>query len=87
MSNIAKHGVTFDDAATVLKDPFALTVFDVAHSQSEERWFTLGYDRNGLLFALAHTHEVVSVNRARIRIISAPKATLREREFYENEPR
>jgi uncharacterized DUF497 family protein len=41
-SNIAKHkGVTFVQAATVLLDALALTVFDAAHSEFEERWFTL----------------------------------------------
>jgi len=42
-ANIAKRGVTFAQAATVLDDPLALTVFDATHSQNEERWFTLGY--------------------------------------------
>jgi hypothetical protein len=36
-SNLLKHGVTFAQAATVLLDPLALTVFDAAHSESEER--------------------------------------------------
>lgn len=35
--NIAKHGVTFDQAATVFADALALTIFDAGHSQSEER--------------------------------------------------
>ena len=39
-SNIAKHGVTFTQAASVLLDALALTVFDSAHSDFEERWFT-----------------------------------------------
>jgi uncharacterized protein len=43
--NLAKHGVSFDQAATVLLDPLALTVFDAEHSQHEERWFTLGTSR------------------------------------------
>ena len=37
-----KHGVAFTEAATMLLDPLALTVFDAAHSETEERWFTLG---------------------------------------------
>ena len=41
-SNVAKHGVSFGQAATVLLDALALTVFDAGHSQGEERWFTLG---------------------------------------------
>jgi len=80
-------GVTFDEAATIFRDAFALTVFDVNHSQPEERWFTVGYDGGGLLLAVAHTFQIVTTNNVRIRIISARKATPREREFYENEPR
>lgn len=34
--NIAKHGVTFAQTATVLLDPLAVTVFDAAHSEHEE---------------------------------------------------
>lgn len=41
-SDIAKHGLTFARAATVLLDPLALTVLDGAHSATEGRWFTLG---------------------------------------------
>jgi uncharacterized DUF497 family protein len=40
-SNLAKHSVSFAQAATVLADPLAMTVFDAAHSETEERWFTL----------------------------------------------
>ena len=39
-SNIAKHGVTFMQASSVLLDALALTVFDPSHSDFEERWFT-----------------------------------------------
>ncbi len=51
-ANLAKHGVSFAQAAT---DPLALTVFDAAHSQNEDRWFTLGTSSNGKLLAMAHT--------------------------------
>ncbi|MFZ4624055.1 MAG: BrnT family toxin, partial [Rhodoferax sp.] len=56
--NIAKHhGVTFSQAATVLQDTLALTVFDSAHSEAEERWFTLGLSSDGKLLAVSHTYE------------------------------
>jgi len=87
LANVAKHGVTFDQAATVFLDALALTVFDPAHSQSEERWFTLGRDANGVLMAVAHTHQVTGPASARVRLISARAATQRERRFYEDEPR
>jgi uncharacterized protein len=50
-SNLVKHGVSFAQAATVLLDPLALTVSDAAHSQHEERWFTLGTAGDGKLLA------------------------------------
>lgn len=87
VTNATKHGVSFDQAASVFADAFALTVFDEAHSQSEERWFTLGCDQSGIVLAVAHTHTVTEANHVRIRIISARKATPRERSFYEDEPR
>jgi uncharacterized DUF497 family protein len=85
--NARKHGVTFDQAATVFLDAFALTVYDEANSQNEDRWFTLGYDANGRLLAVAHTHEVTGPTSVRARIISARKGTRRERRSYEEEPR
>jgi hypothetical protein len=53
--NVAKHGVSFTRAATVFFDPLAATVFDAAHSENEERWFTLGQSRDGALLAVSHT--------------------------------
>jgi uncharacterized DUF497 family protein len=86
-SNIAKHGVTFAQAAMVLLDPLALTVFDEVHSQTEERWFTLGIVAGDKLLAVSHTYQPSSPSSAQVRIISAREATRREREIYENEPR
>ncbi len=86
-ANIAKHGVTFAEAATVLTDPLALTVFDAEHSETEERWFTLGMASQGKLLAVSHTFQPTGPTSARVRIISARQATRREREQYENEPR
>jgi uncharacterized DUF497 family protein len=86
-TNLAKHGVSFAQATTVLLDPLALTVFDAAHSIEEERWFTLGRTAQGTLLAVAHTWHVTGSNAARVRIISARPATRRERDQYAHEPR
>ena len=83
-SNIAKHGVTFAQAATVLFDLLAMTVFDEAHSRSEERWFTLGMSSEGKLLAVAHTYQSAGPASVQVRIISAREATRSEREQYEN---
>lgn len=86
-SNVKKHQVSFEQAATVFLDALALTVFDEAHSQYEERWFTLGHTDNAMLLAVAHTYLATSANRIRIRIISARPATKQERRFYADNPR
>lgn len=87
-ANIAKHGVTFAQAATVLLDPLHVSVFDAAHSQDEERWFTLGTSSEGKLLAVSHTyHQPEESAQPEARIISAREATRRERLQYENEPR
>ena len=87
LANTRKHGVSFEEAATVLRDALALTVFDAAHSEYEERWFTLGFDAGGALLAVAHTFQASMPAGIRVRLISARPATQRERQFYENEPR
>ena len=40
--NLDKHGVAFDEAATVFLDSKALSIFDPDHSESEDRWITMG---------------------------------------------
>ena len=87
LSNADKHGVTFEQAASVFLDTLALTVFDEAHSQDEERWWLLGHDAGGSLLLVAHTYLNTGTSSASIRLISARPATKRERHFYENEPR
>ncbi len=86
-SNLTKHGVNFAQAATVLLDPLAVTVFDATHSQHEERWFTLGSANDGALLAVAHTYQTTDLNRIQARIISARPATRTERQQYQTEPR
>jgi len=86
-SNLAKHGVTFAQATTVLLDPLALTVFDSAHSETDERWFTPGFSSAGRLLAVSHTYQMQSPNSGQIRLISARDATRREQLQYENQSR
>jgi uncharacterized DUF497 family protein len=65
-----------------------MIVFDAAHSQDEERWFTLGTSSEGKLLAVSHTyHQPEDADPAKVRIISAREATRRERQQYEDEPR
>ena len=51
-ANARKHGVSFDLASTVFHDPRLLTVADVEHSETEERWFSVGCASNGALLSV-----------------------------------
>ena len=83
-ANLGKHEVSFRLAASVFRDPLALTIFDEEHSNDEERWITLGCAQNG---QVVHTSEEVSSTELRIRIISARKADRQELRDYEQAPR
>ena len=85
VSNLRKHKVSFEQAATVFKDRLAMTVYDEAHSLTEERWFTLGMDNFGRLLAVSHTFQEIANNISRVRIISARLATKQEQDYYEND--
>lgn len=75
--NLRKHGVSFEEAASVFQDAEALTFEDPDHSDQEPREMTIGLSRNGRVLFLSHCER-----GARIRIISARKATLKERTQY-----
>jgi uncharacterized protein len=75
--NLAKHGVSFEEAVTAFSDPLSLTVFDPDHSADEDRYVLQGVSSVGRLLVVAHTDRA-----ARIRIISARLATRRERRSY-----
>jgi hypothetical protein len=77
-SNLAKHGVSFDEALTVFDDPLAAIFDDEQHSSTEMREFIIGHSGQGRLVL------VCFVERSeRVRIISARPATRRERSDYE----
>ena len=75
-SNLRRRGIDFADAATVLYDDFALTVPD--DHAAEERFVTIGMDALGRLLVVVYTWR-----GERVRLISARKATPRERRQYE----
>ncbi|HEX7055059.1 MAG TPA: BrnT family toxin [Burkholderiales bacterium] len=76
--NRAKHGVSFEEAATVFRDPLSQTGRDPDHSVAEERFITFGVSTSGRLLVVAHTERDDT-----IRIISARPATSGERTIYE----
>ena len=78
--NLRKHGVSFNEAATVLGDSLGTTVPDPDHSLAEDRYITVGMSGRRRLVMVAHTER-----GERIRIISARELTRAEREAYEEE--
>lgn len=79
LSNIAKHGIDFAEAATVFGDPLELTIPDPDHSIGEFRFLSIARSFQNRLLVVAYTER-----EDRIRIISARKATPRERRQYES---
>ena len=77
-SNLAKHGISFDEAVTVFRDPSGRMVQDPRHSVDEERYALIGLSEHGRLLAVMFTERW-----DRIRLISARKATRPERNDYE----
>lgn len=55
LSNVSKHGVTFEQASYVFADPYALSLYDDAHSDSENRWIMLGRSLGKTLLLVVHT--------------------------------
>lgn len=77
-ANERKHGVTFDEAASVFLDSLAVSGPDPDHSTGEARYVTFGMSGLGRLLVVAHTHRP-----GNIRIISARRVTRAERKLYE----
>lgn len=79
-TNRRKHGVSFEEAATVFYDPLAATFGDERHSDDEQRFITIGYSAHGELLVVSHAERELAT-----RIISARVATAHERRAHENE--
>lgn len=77
-SNLGKHKISFEEAATSLCDPMAATGHDPDHSITEDRYITFGISERGRLLVVSHTE-----NAETIRIISARPANKGERKLYE----
>ena len=82
LSNKEKHGVSFDEAATVFRDVKALSVFDPDHSESEDRWVTMGISGKGRLLVVVQTSRQENEVTAIISIISSRKTTKHETTTY-----
>ncbi len=76
-TNFRKHKIRFSDAEAVLFDPLALTIEDQGIKQ-ERRFVSVGSDTLGRILVVVYTYR-----RETIRIISARRATSKERKYYE----
>jgi uncharacterized protein len=77
-SNLAKHGISFEEAATVFGDALSLTIPDPAHSQLEHRWITVGQSHQRKLLVVVHTDRGDNIPSVSVR-----RASRRERKQYE----
>lgn len=85
-ANLRKHKVDFETAKSVFGDPLAITIPDDEHSDDEERWITLGLaGGSDPLLVVCHTYRDQDDEEV-TRIISARKATARERRQYTSLP-
>lgn len=82
-SNRLKHNISFEVASLVFEDPFQINIMDRIEN-GEERWQTLRMVGNVVLLLVAHT-SAEQENEEVVRIISARKATRKERQKYEKD--
>jgi uncharacterized DUF497 family protein len=83
-TNERKHGTGFAEGASVFDDPMTVSIADPDHSQSEDRWISIGMAATGRLLVVVHTRSYVDESHEVIRLISARPATSRERRVYTN---
>ena len=76
--NLETHGVSFDEASTAFRDTLSLAIYDPLHSDQEDRFVLIGSSHRNRLLVIVHTERGDN-----IRLISARKASNKEREQYE----
>lgn len=79
-TNLKKHGVSFDEAASAFGDTLSLAIPDPDHSAEEDRLILLGMSQRGRMLVVCHTERGDN-----IRIFSARLATRGERKTYEED--
>jgi hypothetical protein len=77
-TNLEIHGVSFDEASTAFKDTLSLTIHDPLHSDEEDRFILIGNSAANRLLVVVHAER-----GGKVRMISARKATKKERKQYE----
>jgi uncharacterized DUF497 family protein len=82
IANFEKHGVPFEEAATVFGDPNGLDGADMVHSQHERRFRRIGRSITGRILCVIYTIRRTADEKETIRIISARQASRQERQAY-----
>lgn len=77
-TNLTKHSVSFQEAASVFDDPLSIAFPDPDHSIEEERLVIIGHSHQGRLLFVSHTDQ-----DNQVRVISAREVTRREKRVYE----
>lgn len=84
-ANVKEHGISFELATEVFKDPLAISTYDDEHSEMEDRWATLGETQGKRYIVAIHTYTEHQDGTTTIRMISARDATKHEiRQYEEN---
>jgi uncharacterized protein len=81
-SNLSKHGISFIEAVTVFRDKLGIMKRDIAHSTDEDRFLLIGISFERRILTVVHVER-----GERLRIVSARRATSRERRDYERRDR
>lgn len=81
-ANARKHGVPFELARTIFNDARLVTVADLEHGETEERWFSIGCASNGALLTVVYVWSETPAT-TKIRLISARKAVPTEIRYYQ----
>ncbi len=82
IANLEKHGIPFEEAATVFSDAKGLDGEDVVHSQDERRFRRIGRSIRGRMLFVIYTIRRTADEKETIRIISARQASRQERQAY-----
>jgi uncharacterized DUF497 family protein len=77
--NVAKHGVSFEEASGAFADPLSITIADPDHSEDEARFLLIGLTESGKLVVVSHVERGET-----LRLINARLATRHERRTYED---
>jgi uncharacterized DUF497 family protein len=81
--NVKKHKISFKEAAQIFDDPLHISLLDKRFDYFDERWITMGMTQKGNVIVVGHLYYLTEDGEEGIRIITARKATRKERKDYE----